>query len=43
MARKDKEKLNELRSAMTEALKPVKEICPKRTENLKNRKKGKPC
>lgn len=43
LARKDKDKLNELRSAMTEALKPVKDICPKRTENLKNRKKGKPC
>jgi arylsulfatase A-like enzyme len=42
LARKQKDKLAELRSAMTEALKPVKEVCPKKTTNLKGKKDNKP-
>jgi arylsulfatase A-like enzyme len=43
LARKQKDKLAELRRAMSEALAPVKEICPKKTTNLKGKKDNKPC
>jgi arylsulfatase A-like enzyme len=43
LARSDKEKLAEMRKALDEAASKIEERCPKMTEKLKGRKKGKPC
>ena len=43
LARVEKEKLEEMRAALKEAASKIKERCPKMTEKLKGRKKGKPC
>ncbi|MBL9024097.1 MAG: sulfatase [Myxococcales bacterium] len=43
LARKEKAKLEEMRAALKDAEGKIKEICPKMTEKLKGKKKGKPC
>ncbi len=43
LARVEKDKLAEMRKALDEAASKIKERCPKMTEKLKGRKKGKPC
>ncbi|NUO47546.1 MAG: sulfatase [Polyangiaceae bacterium] len=43
LARKEKAKLEEMRAALKEATKGFKEVCPKMTEKLKGKKKGKAC
>lgn len=43
LARKEKEKLEEMRAALKDAAGKIKEICPKMTEKLKGKKKGKRC
>jgi arylsulfatase A-like enzyme len=43
LARKDKTKFEEMKKAILDADKTVKEICPKFTDKLKGKKKNKPC
>lgn len=43
LTRKDKAKFEEMKGRLNEAAKGIKEICPSRTEKLKNKHKGKPC
>lgn len=43
LAKKDKAKFEEMKKAILDADKTVKEVCPKFTDKLKGKKKNKPC
>lgn len=43
LSRKNKEKFEEMMGALKKASEHIKEICPKSTERLTNKPKGKPC
>jgi choline-sulfatase len=43
LAKKEKARFEEMKTALVEANKSIKDVCPKMTEKLKGKKKTKPC